>query len=142
MVEEDQVRSLCHPRDLGRGSMLVKHKVVNKAEGLEQEKGRDGVCGEGTFVGRKPQPKRSRPRRAVSKGVRIYFHYVDRVVTRKSYNQSRGSVALVEFYRALYPFKAIGNEEGAIAIHLDYPFTATAADRIASRALATAKRSA
>jgi hypothetical protein len=67
---------------------------------------------------------------------------MDGTITRQAYNQSKGVVTLVEFYRSLYPIRAIGNEEGAISIHLDYPFHANAADRIASRVLATAKRSA
>lgn len=117
MDREAEIHQVRHATDLGRGSILGNQVVGTQGVRLGQETGRNPACGEKTLVVRK-----HRPRRILSKGVRLYFHHTDGVRTRTSYNERTG-VNLAGFYAYLYPIKAIGNESGAMTIHIAYPYS-------------------
>lgn len=119
LVEKAEVRSIHYPKNLGRGSILVEHKVGNNKAGLGKAEGRGRVCREETVVGSKP---RSRPRRLLSKGVRIYSHYRDGVVKRTSWNVDAG-ILRAEILAHIYSVKAIGSEEGAMVVHFSHPWS-------------------
>ena len=62
-----------------------------------------------------------RPRRLLSKGVRIYNHYNDGAVIRKNFNVAVG-LKVIQHRETLYEIKAVGTEEGAVAVHYVLPY--------------------
>lgn len=98
--------------------MLVKHsfRIVEAVRlWFQKEEGRSPLCRESVVV---VGNRRSRPRRLLSKGYRVYFHYRDGIRNRRSY----GYRPDLEFFRRVYGIKAIGTEEGAMVIHTKLPY--------------------
>lgn len=62
-----------------------------------------------------------RPRRLLSKGVRIYNHYEDGAVLKQSFNVAVG-LRIIQHRKLLYAVRAVGSEEGAVAIHYVLPY--------------------
>lgn len=111
---------------------MVEHKVGTEEKRLRTTEGRDTVCRPESIVGGK---RRTRPRRLLSKGVRVYFHHTDGVRTRASFNNQLPSskrwyklgygTSLAAGYSMRFKVLAIGSEEGAMTIHIQRPWPST-----------------
>lgn len=117
MDTETKVHQVSHKTNLGRGGVVEDRSIGEQGVRLGQKTGRIPACRKIILVVRK-----HRPRRPLSKGIRIYFHHTDGVRTRTSYNERTGR-DIAGFYAYLYPIKAIGNESGAMTIHIAYPYS-------------------
>lgn len=104
--------------------MLVKHTISAVKAWLGKTEGRNRVCREQILVGGK---RRTRPRRLLSKGVRIYFHYLDGVRVREAWNANAG-LERARAMKLVRGVKAIGTEEGAMTIHVKSPAFSASAD--------------
>lgn len=117
--------------------MLVKHTFGTQEKRLGSTEGRGGVHWAKDVVGGK---RRSRPRRLLSKGVRIYYHQGD-ARAKAAFNATVGlrKIRLLNmFYRPL----AIGTEDGAMTVHYKVENRAIAAELRRFEILGTARRSA
>jgi len=109
--------------------MLVKYPFSVIKAWLGKKEGRDRVCRKAPIVGDK---RRSRPRRLLSKGVRIYVHWRDGAVTKTAWNASVG-IPMARQVAEMYRVKAIGSEEGALTIHAINPWPLAGVNRAVLR---------
>lgn len=105
---------------MGRGSYVEDEKFGSVGSRFPAEKGRIPVCGDEKIVRRG-----IRPRRILSKGVRLIYHFNDGVVLKENYNvpvglrDVRKMKFLVEHFDVT--IRAIGCEEGAMTVHYTIP---------------------